>query len=293
MPEVLLIGSHGFTGRHLVSALLPLAGLNIFESWKFGLDLRDSNSILSCLRATNPDIVVNLAAISSVSKTDIRAIYEVNAFGTLNLLEALRETAFHGRLVMASSANIYGHQSDGLLDESVCPRPVNHYGISKTMAESYCAMFSSGAMQIVIVRPFNCIGVGQSEDFVVAKIIRHFREKRDSIQLGNLNVRRDFSDIRDVSEMYRLVITVPEVPPVIQFCSGVTWSLGEIIAALEKITGHPLRIVVDPAFVRKNDLMLQQGSRRLLDHLGHSSKYTMEDTLRWMYESSDELIRSN
>jgi nucleoside-diphosphate-sugar epimerase len=292
MSNVLLIGSEGFTGRYLVKTLLPLAAMNAFESCKFGLDLRDPKSIVSCLRATRPDIVVNLAAISAVSRTDVRAVYEVNAFGMLNLLETLREADFCGRLVFASSANIYGRQSD-LLDESTCPRPVNHYGVSKAMAESYCGMFSGCAMKIVIVRPFNCIGSGQAEEFLVAKIVRHFREKRDCIELGNVNIRRDFSDIRDVAEMYRLVVTAPEAPPVIQFCSGITWSIQEIIAILEKITGRALRIELNPALARSNDLMRQQGSRALLDQLGHKSKYSMEDTLRWMYESAVDAVRSN
>jgi nucleoside-diphosphate-sugar epimerase len=257
MPEVLVIGSRGFTGRYLLK-VLPLAALNVVESWRFGLDLRDPKSIMRCLRATSPDIVVNLGAISAVGNADMRALYEINAFGMLNLLEALNASDFRGRLVFASSANIYGRQTGGVVDESFCARPVNHYAVSKTMAESYCRMFSGSAMEIVIVRPFNCIGAGQSEDFVVAKSVRHFREKRDCIEMGNIDVRRDFIDIRDVADMYRLVITAPEVPPVIQFCSGSTWSIREIIAALETITGHSVRIGVNPSVVRSNDLMHQQ-----------------------------------
>lgn len=280
-----MVGSQGFTGRYLLKALAPLAALDVLESSKFGLDLRDPKSILSCLRTSAPDIVVNLGAISAVSAPDFRVLYEINAFGMLNLLEALGQTQFRGRLVFASSANIYGCQSGGVIDESFCARPFNHYAVSKAMAESYCRMFSGRGFEIVIVRPFNCIGAGQSEEFVVAKSVRHFHEKRDYIELGNVDVHRDFSDIRDVADMYRLVITAPDVPPVIQFCSGSTWSIREIIAALEKITGHSLRIAVNPALIRNNDLMHQQGSRGLLDRLGHRSRYPMEDTLRWMYES--------
>jgi nucleoside-diphosphate-sugar epimerase len=154
-------------------------------------------------------------------------------------------------------------------------------------------MFSDSAMEVVTVRPFNCIGTGQSEQFLLPKLVRHFREQKDYIELGNLEVRRDFSDIRDVAEMYRLIITAPEVPRVIQFCSGSTWSIRELIQLLEAITSHCLQVVVNPALVRSNDLLLQQGSRRLLDELGYKMQYSMEDTLRWMCQGEADYLRSS
>src|SRR5262249_12626397 len=163
---VLVSGETGFTGRHLMERLDLDRSLEVLRSRALGLDLRSAESIERALQESRPDVVVNLAAISSPAESDHRLIYEVNAFAVESLLQVLKRTGFAGRLVQASSANIYGNRSAAMILETDMPEPVNHYACSKYQAERFCAMAAAG-FEIVLTRPFSCIGVGQKPSFLL------------------------------------------------------------------------------------------------------------------------------
>lgn len=288
--NVLILGDSGFTGRHLMDLCHDDPEIDGIGAAAFGrTDLTDPSAIARLLDRTQPEVIVNLAAISSPGEADYRRIYEVNAFGVQNLLDAMTASGFAGRFILASSANIYGNRTTAVIRETDMPDPVNHYACSKLLAERFCAMSDGvgGGFRTVLVRPFSCIGVGQKPNFLLPKIIRHFRERAPVIELGNIDVRRDFVDIRDVALVYRRLMTVDNPPDVLHIASNRTWSISEIIDCLSMISGHTIDVRVNPAFVRANDLLFQQGDDSRMRSLGITCRYSMEDTLRWMYETDD------
>lgn len=293
MKRVLVTGCKGFTGQYLTSRLRA-DGAEVFGvvqaeagSGEIGADLRDDAAIRKAVSLVKPTHVLHLAAISFVAHGDSRAFYDVNVFGTLNLLEALGECApTPARVVIASSANVYGTPAVETIDETVCPLPVNHYGNSK-LAMEHMVRTWMGRLPIVIARPFNYTGVGQDERFLIPKIVGNLRRRAPVLELGNLDVARDFSDVRDVAEAYaRLLDADAAVGKVVNVCSGAARSLRAILHAAFDIAGFAPEVVVDPALVRTNEVPRLAGDYgRLLSLTGFRPTIPIDDTLRWMLGS--------
>jgi GDP-6-deoxy-D-talose 4-dehydrogenase len=279
--RLLVIGSRGFTGQHLIAQLHDNPAVVVAEAADHGLDLRRPDTIARALDATEPQTVLNLGAISTVATDDVHGLYEINAFGQLNLLQCLAERGFTGRLVFASSASVYGGGAGGMIAEDQPLAPVNHYAFSKQLAENFCRLFV-GRFDIVVVRPFNCIGLGQRESFVVPKIVRHFRDRAVAIELGNLEIERDFIDIRDAVRAYEVILTAARPASPVHIASGRTASIRDIILTLEELTDHRMELRVDPALVRSNDVHRQQADITRLQTLGFTPRFSLRDTLGWM-----------
>lgn len=280
---VLVIGAGGFTGRHLMTHLAANP-----DRWRpvsardHGLDLTDPGSIRRCLDAVSPAAVVNLAAIATLAVTDRERIFATNGFGVLNLLEALAERRFAGRVITASSAYVYGPVATGRpIPEDQPPRPHNLYACAKVLAESFCAMFA-GTLDIVVTRPFNAIGRGHRDSFLVPKLVQHFRARQATIELGNLEVARDYTDVRDLARMYELLLLAEHPPRLLHLCNGTAVSIAALVARLEVLTGHRIAIRTNPAFVRENDVLYQCGAVDGLRALGFAWQYPLYATLQWM-----------
>lgn len=278
---VLMFGASGFTGRHLAGCLAKSGRWIVKDARALGADLTDIGSLARAVDSARPDAVVNLAARSSVTESDLRLLYDVNAFGWRNLLTVLVERQFRGRVIFASSANIYGNKTDGLIVEQRAPDPANHYGLSKVLAERFSLLDGVG-LDLVTTRPFNCIGVGQAPGFLVPKLVAHFAERRPRIELGALDVERDFVDIRDAAAAYRLLLEADAPPPVVHIASGRAVSIQALIDILRGLTGHAMEVAVNQAFIRPNDLRYQCGDVSRLAALGFIPRYTVTDTLSWM-----------
>lgn len=280
---VLVIGAGGFTGRHVMTQLAE-AGWTAISAREHGLDLTDPASIGRALDSVRPDAVINLAAIATLAVTDRDPIFAVNAFGVLNLLEALSQRKFAGRVITASSAYIYGPlQSRDPIPETQPPRPHNLYACAKVLAESFCAM-QADTLDIVVTRPFNAIGRGHRESFLVPKIVRHFRDRAPQIELGNTAVARDYTDVRDLARMYQTLLEAKAPPRLLHLCNGQAVSIDQLIATLSELTGHRIEVTVNPAFIRANDVLYQCGATDGLQQLGFQWRYTLRDTLRWMLD---------
>jgi nucleoside-diphosphate-sugar epimerase len=228
-----------------------------------------------------------LAGISFVPHSDVRQIYDVNLFGTLNILDALSELKLTpGKVVIASSANVYGNPQVEMIDENVQPEPVNHYANSK-LAMEFMARAYFDRLRILITRPFNYTGVGQGGQFLIPKIVAHFKERKKEIELGNLDIVRDFSDVRFVSDIYKRLMECDNASEIVNVCSGRGISLQEIIGKMREMTGHSIKTVKNLEFVRKNEVKTLVGSnRKLFSLLGDQKVYSIEETLRWMLEAS-------
>ncbi|MFG0682798.1 GDP-mannose 4,6-dehydratase [Pseudomonas sp. xss_4] len=288
--RALVTGIHGFTGRYMAAELRA----NGYEVIGIGsqpsaapdyhqVDLADGPGLRALLAELQPDVIVHLAAIAFVGHGAADAFYQVNLIGTRNLLEAIAACGKAPECVLiASSANVYGNVSEGMLDEHTPPAPANDYAVSK-LAMEYMARLWCDRLPIVITRPFNYTGVGQAENFLLPKIVSHFQRKAPAIELGNLDVWRDFSDVRAVVRAYRGLIEARAVGQTVNVSSGITHSLREVIAKCSAITGHTLEVQVNPAFVRANEVKTLCGDNARLRALvpgWHTPD--LDETLGWM-----------
>ena len=292
MPTALVTGIHGFTGRHLIPELQE-AGFSVFGIAQeasevdtptiIKCDLTNRKSTIETVSRLGPDVVVHLAGIAFAAHDDVEEIYRTNVVGTRNLLEALTHCQQIPRaVVLASSANIYGNATVIPIPESTAPAPANDYAVSK-LAMEYMSRLWLDKLPIVIARPFNYTGVGQSLQFLLPKIVDHFKRRARTIELGNLNVVRDFSDVRTVVRTYRMLIESGVAGEVYNVCSGVGHSLQEIIAIMRELSAHDLEVIVNPAFARKNEIHKLIGSReKLEDAVGRTDSVPIQETLRWM-----------
>ena len=169
-----------------------------------------------------------------------------------------------------------------MLDEQTPPAPANDYAVSK-LAMEYMARLWCDRLPIVIARPFNYTGVGQAENFLLPKIVSHFHRKADTIELGNLDVWRDFSDVRAVVQAYRGLIEARPLGQTVNVSSGHTHSLREVIAKCTAITGHSIEVQVNPAFVRANEVKTLCGDNaRLRGLVPGWQTPSLDETLGWM-----------
>lgn len=281
--RVLVTGLKGFTGSY-VRRELEGAGHEVFG---LDADLTDAGAVAQEVQSRRPEAVIHLAAISFVGHGDPNAIYQVNLIGSRNLLDALsRHAADLRRVVLASSANIYGNAAEGVIEESAQPAPVNDYAVSKLAMEHMSRLWMD-RLPIVITRPFNYTGVGHDTRFVIPKLISHFARRADSIELGSLDVEREFNDVRTVSEAYLRLLQSGKPGEVYNICSGRPVSLESVIGTLKRITGHELQVRVNPAFVRANEVHRLCGSPAKLEAcIGPLQHLSLEETLRWMLSGS-------
>ncbi|WP_029158287.1 GDP-mannose 4,6-dehydratase [Comamonas testosteroni] len=299
MKRILVTGADGFTGRYLAAELQrtgyevhglvrdaesgDVAGVSALHL----ADLSDAAGLAAVIGRVQPHKVAHLAAIAFVAHGDVDAIYRTNLVGTRNLLEALAQTnAPMDAVLLASSANIYGNSMGGVLDESTSPVPANDYAVSK-LAMEYAARLYADRLPLIVTRPFNYTGVGQSDNFLIPKIISHVRRRAPMIELGNIDVERDFSDVRNVVQLYRRLLEAPAaVGQTFNVCSGQAWSLNDVLNMAREISGHDFEVRVNPAFVRQNEVKTLVGSRAKLDAIvGEVPEIALSDTLRWMLEA--------
>ena len=238
---------------------------------------------MTALDSIRPTAVIHLAAISFVAHSDTQDFWDVNVEGSRHLLRALHETNCGPDIViMASSANVYGNSAAGIISESEPPKPANIYAESK-LAMEQMALEWVDTLPITLVRPFNYTGVGQAERFLVPKIIKHFRERAPKIELGNLDVARDFSDVRDVAKIYAELLKARPRGETVNVCSGKTYTLKNILEICSEITGHHPEIEINPAFVRDNEVKSLCGDPSKLHSLiGDIDRHSFRNTLEWM-----------
>lgn len=291
-PRVLVTGASGFTG-HYVCKELKEEGFDVFSLTQDGslegrsVDLCSYYDVLKCIERVKPESVIHLAAIAFVGHEAPNDFYRVNVEGTLNLLRALEIVdCIKGTVILSSSANIYGNAyQDQAISEYFEPQPINDYAVSKLSME-YMARLHMDRLPIVIVRPFNYTGCGQNESFLIPKIVKSFQNKQETIELGNLEISRDYSDVRDIARYYSLLVRKKTSGQTLNFCSGEAISLKEIIQLCENITGHKIEIKSVAEFRRKNELLRLCGNVLTLQSvIGEGSQYKFEQTLRWMLDS--------
>lgn len=287
--HILLTGADGFTGRHFVQSATQ-AGHQVSP---LQADLTDPVAIAAQVQAAAagqggpPDAVVHLAAISFVGNADPAAFYAVNVIGTMNLLAAVAALPKPPtKVLLASSANIYGNCDTSPIAESQPAAPVNHYAASK-LAMEHMARTHADRLPIVITRPFNYTGTGQGGQFLIPKLVDHFARRAPHIELGNLHVEREFNDVRMVCQAYLALLLCGQAGHTYNVCTGQTYTLQQVTDTLTRLTAHPMQVQVNPAFVRANEVHRLCGNPEQLNSCtGPLPRYSLQDTLQWMLEQA-------
>jgi nucleoside-diphosphate-sugar epimerase len=292
--RALVTGLTGFTGRYLKREL-EQAGYRVFGTTHHArqagpdlvhVDLCERKAVGALVGQVQPDVVAHLAGIAFIAHGDPELVYRVNIVGTRNLLEALAaQRPRPAAVLLASSANVYGNACNGIIDESVAPAPANDYAVSKLAMENMARLW--GAMlPITLARPFNYTGVGHAEHYLLPKIVAHFRRGARQIELGNLDVERDFSDVRMVAASYRRMLAAAPAGQVFNICSGQVHSLAGVLALMAAIAGYQIEAQCNPALVRAGEVFRLAGSNaRLRAAVGDVMAIPLADTLRWMYRA--------
>jgi nucleoside-diphosphate-sugar epimerase len=279
----LVSGADGFTGRHFMRA----ASLRGFQVAALSSDITDRQAVADEIARIAPSRFLHLAGLSFVGHADPRGFYDVNLLGSLNVLDALAALPDSPeKVVLASSANVYGNCTKSAITEEEPASPANHYAISK-LAMEHAARTYDGQLPVVIARAFNYTGPGQAASFVVPKLVDHFRRRCARIQLGNLSVKREFNDVRSVCDMYMGLLERGKGGETYNLCSGELFALRDLLESLTQITGHAIEVDQDPSLVRPNEVRQLCGSpQKLAKVLGPRPRPpSLQETLQWMLET--------
>ena len=291
--KILITGIDGFTGKYLESFLCSkgfrVFGITVNPSEKDNYaqcDLRDKSKLENIVLDISPDYIFHLAAISFVGDENKLMMYDVNVIGTQNLLDAsMKLKTMPKKIIIASSATVYGNQKHYILHEEMCPNPINHYGYSKLSMEHLVATYFN-RLNIVMTRPFNYTGFGQSENFLIPKIVSHFVANEATIELGNLDVSREFNDIRMIIKIYYELMQCDSRSDIVNVCSGNTVTLKEVLEYMQEISGYKINIRINPMLIRKNEIQVLKGSvDKLKSIIAMPKYYQINDTLNMMYQA--------
>ncbi len=301
--RALITGIGGFVGRHLLEHLLqsgdevsgisrPADSVGIHPSVRvYQGDLRDRAAVQSVLEQARPDGIYHLAAQASVGQSvaDPWPTLSNNLQSQMNLFEAVLAVGIRPRILAIGSADEYGRvrPEEVPTHENVPLRPTTAYGVSKVgqdvMAFQY---FAQHGLPIVRVRPFNHTGAGQDDRFVVPSFARQIAEieagtREPVIRVGNLDVSRDFSDVRDVVRGYRLALVQGADGEVYNIGGGESTRIADILDALVRLSRVPVTVVPDPARFRPADVPRQAADCSKLRALtGWRAEIPLETTLR-------------
>ncbi len=291
--KVLITGINGFTGVYL-EQYLKNKGFDVYgtvigmpkSAKHFHCDIVNKDDIDTVLNEVQPDYVIHIAALSFVAQSNPSLFYNVNVIGTENILQSLIDHNMSPKkVIVASSATVYGNQNQEVLDESMCPKPINHYGASKLAMEHMVSNYFD-RLDVIIARPFNYTGVGQESHFLIPKIVSHFKENKKEIELGNIHVAREFNAISMVTEIYYKLLLCDAKSTIVNICSSHPVKLLDVIEMMNQIAGYEMEVKVNPAFVRENEIDSLSGSTdKLTNIIGNIEKEAFSKTLRDMFEA--------
>lgn len=290
--NILITGINGFVGtilrRMLEEKNYRVCGIDVRsgDASVHAVDITDQAAVMRCIGELSPDFIFHLAAISRVDYTNPSLLYAINVMGTLNLLTAASLLEKKPGFLLVSSSQIYGIVDNPSLPikETSPIRPVNHYGASKASAEHLVQVFHHEyGLPVTIVRPFNHIGRGQDPHFVISKIVKSIKEKKTDIQLGNLDVMRDFLDVRDVGDAYIRIMEKFDDGGIYNIASGSAYKLSDLVALIEEIAGIKLNIHHTDSLYRKNEIVKAIGDcTAFRNQYNWHPVHSIRDSLEWI-----------
>ncbi len=304
MKKLLLTGGQGFVGQTIQKMLLTgryQYDLEVAAPCR-NVQLSDQQGLTALVQKTQPDFVIHLAAQSFVPQSfqNPRETFEVNFYGTLNLLLALKACRFRGRFLYVSSADVYGVVSpEALPIMETCPtRPVNPYAVSKVASEALCYQWSqTEEFDVVIIRPFNHIGPGQSERFAISDFARQIVEiklgrREPVLSVGDIDVTRDFTDVRDVARAYFLLLEHGVKGEFYNVCSGKEQSISELLNKMLTICGVNADVTRDSKRLRRAEQRRALGSyKKLYECTEWSPEITIKQSLTDILINWEETLK--
>ena len=286
--RALVTGAGGFVGHHLVDHLREYGDEVIgTDRTTGGADMLDPGAGSELIGAAGPDTIFHLAGQADVAASwaDPAGTLRSNAEGTLNVLAAARRHDVE-RVVAVTSAEVYGlvRADDLPITEDLPLNPSSPYAASKAAAEMLAIQWANAGLCVVRARAFNHLGPGQSERFVAAalagRIVRAQQAGETTITVGNLDARRDFTDVRDVVAAYRLLALHGGAGEAYNVCSGIDRSIAELVALFRARSGHLVDLVPDPALQRPSDLPVLRGDpAKLMALTGWQPRIPIEQTV--------------
>lgn len=303
MPDLLITGQSGFVGRHVVRHADTLSA-GKWRAMPFAAhDLLDPASLDNWLADNCPAAVIHLAGQTFVPEAfrNPAKTLQVNLLGTLNLLQALKRRGFRGTFLYVSSGDIYGQVPPERLPitEIWLPKPRNPYAVSKLAAEHLCLQwsFSEPDWRIMVARPFNHAGPGQTADFLLPSMARQLVRVRQGlqppqVQVGDVDVSRDFLDVRDVVQAYFQLLEHGRSGEIYNVCSGQEQNIRELIMQMTDLAGVNVTLKQDPDRLRQGEQRRVVGcNAKLCGHTGWQPRIsittTLHDVLRdWEERSS-------
>jgi GDP-4-dehydro-6-deoxy-D-mannose reductase len=294
MKTILVTGSEGFVGSHLIMALKESLDKIVATAYPLAipkdgfyvpLDIMNLEMTKEVFKEYQPDTVFHLAAISSVSKSlrDPPLAYNTNFMGTVNLLEAARNIKKRIKFIFVSTCELYGGGEDILETAPITLK--NPYAVSKYAAELACQNYEASGIDIMILRPFTHTGPGQSKDFVLPSVISQIVEiekgtKPPLIELGNIDSKREFMNIQDITGAYKLAITMGKTGSIYNISSNKGYTINEALSVLRDLSRTKFEIKIDPSKIRKVDIKALIGNGNKFSKLTKwQPKFTFEKTL--------------
>ena len=303
MSRVLIFGAGGFVGSYLCKEFLnngyKVSGTDKGEGSAlpsevdfYKTDLMQADEVEKLIGQIQPDIIVNLAAISSVgaSWNMPQATMAINVIGALNIMEAARKSEQKPRILFVGSSEEYVI-SENPLDENTQLNANNPYGISKVTQEQFAKLYREQyGLKIYCVRPFNHTGIGQRDSFVLPSFCKQVAEidksgKDGKIQVGNLKVKRDFSHVKDVVRAYRMIVESDNCNQIYNVGSGNAYSLEDMLTYIIGLSDQNIEIEVDQNRIRPTDQLVICCDRSLIGkELGWKPQYDVYDALKEMFD---------
>lgn len=299
MAKLLIFGYSGFVGPYLAKEFLKdnyeIYGTDIVELLNksenvefYKSDILNSNEVNKLIMDIAPDMIINLAAISSVglSWKIPQKTMEVNVIGALNILEASRNLEKKPKVMFIGSSEEYA-PSDKPLNENSPLDSNNPYGISKLAQERYAELYRKQyGMKVYCVRPFNHTGIGQKDSFVLPSFCKQVAKIEKSgkpgiIKVGNLEAIRDFSDVRDIVNAYKLIIESDDCEVIYNVGSGKAYSLKELLEIIVSLSSQRIEIIVDKDRYRPVDTpYICCDCTKITNKLHWKSEYSIDNTLK-------------
>ena len=292
--RVLVTGASGFVGSHLLRELeahdhtpIPLADPGD-ETNPLSVDITAPEALQALIQREQPDACIHLAGIAFVPtcRDNPELALNVNTGGTLNLLEAFRHHAPAARIVVVATSEVYGrHAFDGPVDEDTPLRPTNVYGATKVAADQLTRLYADlHGMHTLVARPENHIGPGQSEAFVASAFARQVGEALKAgkgvahLLTGNLESKRDFTDVRDTVRAYRLLLESGTPGKAYNVASGQLTRIGALLEYLAQAAGIEVTQETDPALFRPTDCSPEISVARLRADTGWEPRIPLATT---------------